>query len=123
MSGTIVQFYLTLRNALKIYHWNTKSYARHKASDEFIEKFDKLTDRFVEVYIGRYGRSAALSKDMNLELPALNEKAVVQYFEEACNWLETKLPKMLKPSDTDLINLRDEILGEIHQTLYLFTLE
>lgn len=123
MSGTIVQFYLTLRNALKIYHWNTKSYARHKASDEFIGKFDGLTDRFVEVYIGRYGRSASLSKDMNLELPALNEKAVVQYLTEARAWLQDKLPTMLKPGDTDLINLRDEILAELHQTLYLFTLE
>ena len=123
MSGTIVQFYLTLRNALKVYHWNTKSYARHKASDEFLSKFDSLTDRFVEVYIGRYGRSPALGKDMTLDLPALNEKAVVQYLTEARTWLQDKLPKMLKPEDTDLINLRDEILAEVHQTLYLFTLE
>ena len=123
MSGTIVQFYLTLRNAIKVYHWNTKSYPRHKATDQFIDKFDTLTDRFVEVYIGRYGRNAALGKDMTLSLPALNEKFVVQYLEEARVWLSTKLPKMLKPEDTDLLNIRDEILAEIHQTLYLFTLE
>jgi hypothetical protein len=123
MSGTIVQFYLTLRNAIKVYHWNTNSYSRHKATDNFIEKFDALTDRFVEVYMGRYGRSAALGKEMTLTLPALNEKLAQKYLEEAREWMMTKLPKMLKNSDTDLINIRDEILGEINQTLYLFTLE
>ena len=123
MSGTIVQFYLTLRNAIKVYHWNTKSYPRHKATDEFVGKFDGLTDRFVEVYIGRYGRNAALSKEMTLTLPALNENLAKQYLEEAREWMVTKLPKMLKPTDTDLFNIRDEILAEINQTLYLFTLE
>jgi hypothetical protein len=123
MSGTIVQFYLTLRNAVKIYHWNTKSYARHKATDQFVSKLDDLTDRFVEVYIGRYGRSASLGKDITLDCPALDEKFIIKYLTEAAAWLSTKLPKMLKPGDTDLLNIRDEILAEVNQTLYLFTLE
>ena len=122
MSGTIVQFYLTLRNAIKVYHWNTKSYPRHKATDDFVAKFDALTDSFVEIYIGRYGRNAALGKEMTLTLPALNEKLAQQYLEEARDWMVTKLPKMLKPTDTDLLNIRDEILGQINQTLFLFTL-
>ena len=123
MSGTIVQFYLTLRNAMKLYHWNTQSYTRHKASDEFIGKFDGLTDRFIEVYIGRYGRPSALSKQMKLDLPALDEKHVIEYLDEARTWMQDRLPKMLKDTDTDLYNLRDEMLAEINQTLYLFTLE
>ena len=122
MSGTIVQFYLTRRNAIKVYHWNTKSYPRHKATDEFVGKFDGLTDRFVEVYIGRYGRNAALSKEMTLTLPALNENLAKQYLEEAREWMVTKLPKMLKPTDTDLFNIRDEILAAFNKFLYLLTL-
>ena len=123
MSGTIVQFYLTLRNAMKIYHWNTTSYARHKASDDFIEKLDGLIDRFVEVYMGRYGRAPAFNKPMKLDLPSLDEKLVVEYLEEARIWMQDRLPKMLKDTDTDLYNLRDEMLSEINQTLYLFTLD
>jgi len=122
MSETIVQFYLILRNATKVYHWNTKSYPRHKASDQFVENMDKLIDRFVEVYIGRYGRDKMLSKDMNLKLPGFTEKTIIAFFEEARIWLATVLPGLLKSQDTDLINIRDEMLGEINQLLYLFTL-
>lgn len=122
MSATIVQFYLSLRNALKVYHWNTTSYPRHKASDAFVENMDKLIDSFVEIYIGRHGRYTP-AKSMTLELPVLNEKAVTKYLAEARTWLSDKLPSMLDKKDTDLLNIRDEMLGEINQALYLFTLQ
>lgn len=123
MSASIIQFYVTLRNGVKVYHWNTKSYPRHKATDQFVENIDKLTDSFVEIYIGRYGREAALGKEMVITLPGFTEKSIIKFFEEARVWLSDKLPKMLSEKDTDLLNIRDEILGEINQTLYLFTLK
>ena len=33
-----------------------------------------------------------------------------------------EVPKGLKKTDTDLINIRDEMLAELNQLLYLFTL-
>jgi len=123
MSTAIIQFYVTLRNAVKVYHWNTKSYPRHKATDQFVENIDKLTDSFVEVYIGRYGRDAALGKEMVITLPGFTEKTIIKFFEEARIWLSDKVPKLISEKDTDLLNIRDEILGEINQTLYLFTLK
>ncbi len=123
MASKVVQFYLTLRNAIKIYHWNTLSYPRHKATDTFVEEFDKLTDSFVEIYIGRYGRDVALGKAMELSLPGLSESKAEEFLDQARVWLSDRLPKLLKPSDTDLLNLRDEMLGLVNQTLYLFTLK
>lgn len=123
MSTPIVQFYVTLRNAVKIYHWNTKSYPRHKATDQFVENIDKLTDSFVEVYIGRYGRDSDLGKTKTITLPGFTEKSIIKFLEDARVWLSTKLPKLISEKDTDLLNIRDEILGEINQTLYLFTLK
>jgi hypothetical protein len=32
------------------------------------------------------------------------------------------LPKKIKTTDTDLLNIRDEILAELNKVLYLFTL-
>lgn len=123
MASKVVQFYLTLRNAVKVYHWNTISYPRHKASDSFVEEFDKLTDSFVEIYIGRYGRDAPLGKNIDLVLPGLSEGEAVELLKEARVWMSDRLPKLLKSSDTDLLNIRDEMLGLINQTLYLFTLK
>lgn len=121
MSLPIIQFFMTLRNGTKNYHWNTTAYARHKASDQFVDNMDKLIDRFVEVYIGKYGRPAGLGKDMVLNLPGTTEKTIVDFLDGATHWLTDALPKMIKPKDTDLLNIRDEMLAEINQTLYLFT--
>jgi hypothetical protein len=37
-------------------------------------------------------------------------------------YLTKELPKKLRKEDTDLLNIRDEILGELNKVLYLFTL-
>jgi len=121
MSGAVIQFYMTLRNGVKLYHWNTKSYPRHKITDQFVENIDKLMDSFVEVYMGRYGRDKSLNKEMTVTLPSFTDKTVVAFFEDACVWLTEKLPKLISEKDSDLLNIRDEILAEINQTLYLFT--
>ena len=122
MSIKVVQFYLSLRNAIKVYHWNTLSYARHKATDDLVGSIDSLTDKFVEVYIGKYGRDEALGKALTLDLPGLDEKEVVKFLKEAIDWLSNRLPKVLKAGDTDLMNIRDELLAAVNQALYLFTL-
>ena len=38
-------------------------------------------------------------------------------------WIENDLPTFIRKDETDLINIRDEILGDINKTLYLFTLD
>jgi hypothetical protein len=122
MSNEVIHFFLRVRNTIKLYHWQTLSYSRHKASDQFIEDLDKLSDSFVEVYIGRYGRDARSKKETKLQLPALSEKEVVEYLKEARDWLTTDLHSFLKKEDTELFNLRDELISTINQCLYLFTL-
>ena len=118
-----MRFFLTLRNAVKVYHWQTLSYPRHKASDALISKLDELTDSFVEVYIGRYGHEKKGSKhEIQILLPNISENKVEAYLRDAREWLSEKLPEMLTKSDTELLNIRDEIIGEINQCLYLFKL-
>ena len=127
MSTQIIQFFLKMRNTMKVYHWLTLSYPRHKATDDLVGGVDKISDKFVEVYIGRYGREVNPNKNLKagalpLSLPYLNEKDVVAYLVEARTWLSEELPPLLNKSDTDLFNIRDELLAAINQCLYLFTL-
>ena len=49
MSGEIVNLMLTLRNQVKIYHWETMQFSRHKSTDDLLEKLDDSIDKFVEV--------------------------------------------------------------------------
>jgi hypothetical protein len=46
---------MTLRDQIKLYHWETLSFPRHKATDELVTNLDANIDKFVEVYIGKYG--------------------------------------------------------------------
>lgn len=123
MSGEIVNLMLTLRNQVKIYHWETMQYARHKATDDLVDKLDDSIDKFVEVYIGKYGRPKLTPRTGTIRLRNYDDVQAPVLLNEAIAWMSTRLPTLLSKNDTDLLNIRDEILAELNQTLYLFTLQ
>lgn len=122
MSATDVQFFFTMRNQIKLYHWQTEVYARHKATDDVIKSLDETIDKYVEVYMGKYGRVKLSSRNNTILLKNFNEKNAVTFIKACIDILNTQLIRGLKKTDTDLINLRDEMLGELNQLLYLFSL-
>lgn len=123
MSADHIHFFLHLRNQIKLYHWQTKVYSRHIATDKILESLDKHIDSFVEIYIGKYGRPKVSGKNSIITLHNLNEPGAVRLVNSAIKYIQGALTKSLKPMDTDLLNIKDEILGELNQLLYLFTLK
>lgn len=121
MSGEIVHLMMTLRNQVKLYHWQTMSFPRHKATDDLVTKLDTNIDQFVEVYVGKYGRPKLTGKNSSIRLRNHSDKEAVALLREAVAWLTTDLNKYLKKGDTDLFNIRDTIVADLNQTLYLFT--
>ena len=122
MSADDINFFFTMREQIKLYHWQTISYARHKATDEVLKSLDENIDKYVEVYMGKYGRPKMTAKNSSTKVSNLSEKNIVKFIQGCITLLQTALVKKLKPSDTDLFNIRDEMMGELHQLLYLFTL-
>jgi len=120
MSAEIVTIMLTLRNQVKIYHWQTMSYPRHKATDDLVGKLDDALDKFVEVFVGKYGRPN-FRKTASIKIHNFDDKDGPAFLKSATQWLTKGLPKLLNKDDTDLLNIRDEILADLNQTLYLFT--
>jgi hypothetical protein len=117
----IIKVFFNMTAMIKLYHWQTKLYARHKATDELHSELLSLTDKFIEVYIGRYGRPK-FEEGFQVKVSELTEDTASSLLRGFVDFLKNELPKYLKKSDTDLFNIRDEILGTVHQTLYLFTL-
>jgi len=113
---------LTLLNQLKIYHWQTTSYAQHQAFGGAYEALDGLIDRFIEAYMGRYDRiytTEGGSVNINLfDLEALEPAAFLKNVRRYLEELEVP-----SSSDTDLLNLRDEMLAEVDKLSYLLTLD
>lgn len=114
---------LEFQNQIKIYHWQTYGYAEHKTFGELYSNLSEKIDEFVEVYMGKYGRIIA---NGNFVLTLANYKASnpLQALDTFITYLTVVLPADLNPvKDSDLLNIRDEILGSINQTKYLLTLK
>jgi len=122
MSSDHIHYFLNLRNQIKLHHWQTRIYARHVATDSIVEKLDKNIDSFVEVYIGKYNRPKLTGKNAVITLHNMTESGISRLINSAIRYLQGPLTKSLQPSDTDLFNIRDEMIGDLHQLQYLFTL-
>ena len=122
MSAEHIHFFLQLRTQIKLYHWQTRVYARHIATDKILEELDDAIDSFVEIYLGKYGRNKLTGGNATLSLHNLTEAGAVRLLKHAVKYLLGPLTKSLKEQDKDLANLRDEIMGHLHQLLYLFSL-
>ena len=114
----ITKIFFTLKFINKLYHWNTTSYPRHIASDRFDDVLESLMDKFMEIFIGRYQIKPLIHK-LQIEDVYLNDKGI----ETAYKQVRDVLSEMQKNiPDSDLLNIRDELVGEINKNLYLFTL-
>lgn len=122
MSAADVNFFFTMREQIKLYHWQTESFARHNATDKVIDALDESIDKYVEVYMGKYGRPKLNARTNTVHVQNLSEKTVVRVIRAYIHFLETDLTKKLGARDTDLMNIRDEMLAELNQLMYLFTL-
>ena len=121
MSAEIVHLMMTLRNQVKLYHWQTMNYPRHIATDELVTKLDTNIDQFVEVYIGKYGRPKLTGKTSSFFLRNHSDAEATKMIQEAIDWMTNDLTSRLKKTDTDLLSIRDVIVADLNQTLYLFT--
>lgn len=118
----IIGFLFEFQCSMKLYHWKTTSYARHKAADELIERVLKNGDKLVEVMIGKYGRPGKMSE--GVKVVDLTDVSVVKYLEKSVEFLRDGFGGVLNASaDADMMNIRDEMMADMNQALYLFTLK
>ena len=123
MSAADINFFFQLREQVKLYHWQTKSFARHKATDDVVTALDESIDTYVETYMGKYGRPKMTAATNTIRITNMSEASIVKYIKAATTYLMGPLVKRLDAKkDMDLMNIRDEILGDLNQLLYLFTL-
>lgn len=120
--GNIALYFIFIRDQVKLYHWTTKNFARHTASDQFVNNLSTKMDKFIEVMQGSENKRLVLPKQM-IEYSISNDKSIIMLLNDFKRWLENKLPEMLNPKNTELLNIRDDILADVLQTLYLFTFQ
>lgn len=121
---TIVTMFLQMLNTVKLYHWKTHSYSQHKASDKLYSNLNDNIDSFVEVMLGKKGNRVDLVGTKSIPLSDYNsEKDFGNEIEKYKNFLINMNNDVgiNITNNSDLLNIRDEILGNLNQFTYLFT--
>lgn len=112
--------FLTLQNQMRVFHWQTQktpgSFAQHEAFGTAYDELDPLIDDFIEIYQGKKGKLMA-NGTFNLSLHNLDDNPEA-FIDEFVDYLVNIAPQRLDEADTDLLNIRDEMLAILNQTKY-----
>jgi hypothetical protein len=111
-AGELIMKCFHARTTAHVLHLKTKSYATHKALNEFYDEIVPLTDRFAEAYQGDYGLIEDFPphyRPYAEPLPLLSDLAA---------WIAEHRAECADKDDTYLHNLIDEIVALIRATQY-----
>jgi aminoglycoside phosphotransferase family enzyme len=124
----IVQKFLEILTAIRLYHWSTTSYAQHKTTEELYKSLESLVDRFVETLSGKLGseskkgRIHMVSAKMRLyNFSNVNQLSTALF--EFREFLLSLQDIFRNETDADILTIRDDMLAVINQYLYLLTMK
>lgn len=124
LKSELANSFLEMLMTVKVYHWWTHSYAEHRATDELYGKLNKYIDKFVEVMLGKTGSRLNMKNKKIIFTNPSTKKEFIKTINEYKLLLRNKMDIYIDiVKDTDLLNIRDEILGNLNQFLYLLTFD
>lgn len=94
-------------------HLNTRSFAKHKALQEFYEGVVGLADDFAEAYQGRHGLIGPISLQSAKKL-----NNIVEFLQDSLDEIEANRFKVCEEKDSAIQNIIDEIVALYLSTLY-----
>ena len=120
----ITVVFLEMLMMVKLFHWKTHSYATHKATDGLYDDLNEHIDKFIEVLLGKTGSRIDLMSKKTISLIDLNSqeslKSKIMSLKNYLVGLDNN-KALSTMSNSDLFNIRDEILADLNKFLYLLT--
>ena len=113
---------LEYQNNLKLFHFQTKLFARHKASDELYEKLTTLIDDFFEVLQGKSQKLVPLKG--TIHIATVKDKDILNYTKQFSAYLEHSMQKKCQlQKNSDLCNILDETRAALARFIYLLSFQ
>jgi hypothetical protein len=106
----------------KFLHWQTFGDAKHKAYGKIYDSLGDMIDTFVETMMGKYGR-VEFEPEFSIMFQDIKSLSVQNFMDGITEFLVEMTDQLDSRYDTDLLNLRDEMLGSINQLKYRLTLK
>ena len=114
MFSQVVHQLVIFKVQLELYHWQTRSYPRHKATDDLYDHLSDTLDEFVEY---EQGRTRSRIQFENAFISELSDDAMEGELARISDLL-----KQYKTPDRGIRARLDDLIGWIHKTMYIFTL-
>ena len=101
---------------IRVFHWAILGFSEHKALGELYDAVSDSTDEIVETLIGVEDKAPSFAVEIKLSdySPGAAEKYVQAFADELASW--SGLP-------SDILNMRDDLLGKVHHALYMLRLK
>jgi hypothetical protein len=121
--ASLMSTFLGIQSQFKVLHWQTQSYSKHLAYGGIYDTFSGLSDQFMEVYMGKYGRVALEGANDTIQLSNIGELNVDEFISVVIDFLCSLENQLNDKRDSDLLNIKDEMLAEVNKLKYLLTLK
>lgn len=115
----LMEKFLGMLGQIKVFHWSTMSYAKHKALDELHSSLSETVDKFMEVFIGKFKKQPI--KVFKIKMDAVSDTSKLDKYLETERESLRKLHTQLEKS-SELQNILDEMMGSFNQAIYLCNL-
>ena len=118
----IITKFLSIQQYIRIYHWTTPIYNQHVISGQLYEKLDELIDEFVETFLGKNKLTFepfTITVSSNTDIVS----SLIRFKQFLITDLELAMNSKSIMKNTDLKNIRDEMLGDVNQSIYLLKLK
>lgn len=106
----------------KFLHWQTMGDAKHKAYRKIYDSLGDQIDKFVEIMMGKMGR-VEFEPEFSLMFQDIKSLSIQNFLDGITEFLVSMSDQLDSRYDTDLLNIKDEILGDINQLKYRLTLK
>lgn len=118
----IITALVQIQTQFRMLHWQTDTYASHQAFGGIYGSLNDTIDEFVETCMGKHGRPK-FSGGYQISGEDIAEMDLDAFIEQTCDFLISLTEAFNPQQDSDLLNLRDEMLGDVNKLKYLLTLK
>lgn len=118
-----IQTLLKFADQVRIYHWQTKSFSQHMAFGDLYDSAGDLIDSIVEKISGRNNQHISFNSLVLSIEPYKDVSTCMAKLNEFADFLRSGFESAIDTAkDTDILNVRDDLLGKINRVLYLLSL-
>jgi len=111
-----------IQNQFRFLHWQTFGDAKHRSYGKIYASIDESLDLFAEAMMGKYGRPQ-FPEEFVVAFQDIKVLNLQKFIDGIVEFLVSFSEVLDSKYDSDLLNIRDEILAQINKTKFLLTLK